>query len=146
MKSLSLFAAATLAAALALPAAAQQAKTVGGIVVNIGIMNAIEAEHADAQHGVHKGGHGPGKEHVVVALAEEKGGARIADAEVAIEVRNPKGAVQKRAAMPMITAGYPDYSEVFDFSWSGRYSLSVLIKRKGEAKAVEAKFTVNRSF
>jgi hypothetical protein len=140
-----LFAAGALAAALAIPAAAQQMKTVDGIVVNIGIMNAIAAEHADAQHGVHKGGHGPGKEHIVVALAEERGGARIADAEVAIEVKNPKGAVQKKPAVPMVTAGYPDYSEVFDFPSSGKYTVSVLIKRKGAAKPVEARFTVNRS-
>jgi hypothetical protein len=140
-----LFAAGLLAAALAIPAAAQQMKTVDGIVVNIGIMNAIAAEHADAQHGVHKGGHGPGKEHIVVALAEERGGARIADAEVAIEVKNPKGAVQKKPAVPMVTAGYPDYSEVFDFPSSGKYTVSVLIKRKGAAKPVEARFTVNRS-
>jgi hypothetical protein len=145
MKLRSLFAAAALAAGFAVPASAQQVKTVGGIVVNIGIMNAIAAEHADAQHGVHQGGHGPGKEHIVVALAEEKGGVRIADAEVAIEVKNPKGVVQKKAAMPMVTAGYPDYSEVFDFPWSGKYTVNVLIKRKGAPKAVEARFTVNRS-
>lgn len=144
MRSHSLFAA-VLAAALAFPAAAQQMKTVGGIVVNIGIMDAIAAEHADARHGVHKGGHGPGKEHIVVALAEEKGGARIADAEVAIEVKNPKGVVEKKLAMPMVTAGFPDYSEVFDFPSSGKYTVSVLIKRKGAARPVEAKFTVNRS-
>lgn len=144
MRIHSLFAAA-LAAALAFPAAAQQMKAVGGIVVNIGIMDAIAAEHADAQHGVHKGGHGPGKEHIVVALAEEKGGARIADAEVAIEVKNPKGVVEKKLAMPMVTAGFPDYSEVFDFPSSGKYTVSVLIKRKGAARPVEAKFTVNRS-
>jgi hypothetical protein len=142
----SLFAAAALAAAVvAFPVSAQQMKTVSGMVVNIGIVNAIVAEHADAQHGVHKGGHGAGMEHIVVALADEKGGARIADAEVAIEVKNPKGVVQKKVALPMVTAGYSDYSEVFDFAWSGKYTVSVLIKRKGAAKPVEARFTVNRS-
>jgi len=142
----SLFAAAALAAAVvACPVSAQQMKTVAGIVVNIGIMNAIAVEHVDAQHGVHKGGHGAGMEHIVVALAEEKGGARIADAEVAIEVKNPRGVMQKKVALPMVTAGYPDYSEVFDFAWSGNYTVSVLIKRKGAAKPVEARFTVNRS-
>jgi hypothetical protein len=144
MKVLNLYAAAVLAAAFAFPLSAQQMKTVGGIVVNIGIMSAIAAEHADAQHGVHTGGHGPGQEHVVVALAEENGGGRIADAEVAIEVRNPKGTVQKKLGLPMVTAGYPDYSEVFDFGWSGNYSVSVWIKRKGAAKPVEARFSVNR--
>ena len=139
-----LVAAAVAAAAIAFPASAQQVKTVGGIVVNIGIVSAIDADHADAQHGVHKGGHGSGVEHIVVALAEEKGGKRIADAEVSIEVKNPKGVLQKKPLMAMVTAGYPDYSEVFDFGWSGKYIVRVMIKRKGAAKPVNASFIVNR--
>lgn len=138
-------AAAAFAAALALPAAAQQMKTVEGLVVNIGIVNAIQAEHVDAQHGVHQGGHGSAAEHIVVSLAQQNGGVRIADAEVRIEVKDPKGAVQMKPAMAMITAGYPDYSEVFDFGWSGKYMVRVLIKRKGAPKPVVARFTVNRS-
>lgn len=138
-----LAAAALSAALVAAPVAAQQIKTVGGVVVNIGIISAIAAEHADARHGVHKGGHGSGMEHVVVSLAEEKSGARIGDADVTIEVKTPKGSVQKKPALPMVTAGYPDYSEVFDFGWSGSYVVRVSVKRKA-AKPIEAVFTVNR--
>lgn len=145
MKVPGLLAAAALAAAAAFPASAQQMRTVAGMVVNIGILSAIMAEHVDAQHGVHKGSHGSGVEHIVVTLAEEKGGARIADAQVSIEARNPKGKMQKKALMPMTTAGYPDYSEVFDFGWSGKYTIRVLIRRKGAARPVEAAFTVNRA-
>lgn len=135
---------AILAAALAsLPAAAQQ-KTVDGVVVNLGIINAISAEHSDAQHGVHKGGHGGGMEHVLVSLVDERGGSRIGDAEVTIEVRNPKGAVQKKPAIAMMTAGFPDYSEVFEFGWSGKYLITVLVKRKGATKPVRASFAINR--
>jgi hypothetical protein len=132
------------AALLSFPAAAQQMKTVQGLVINIGIVAAIDAEHADAQHGVHKGGHGSGMEHITVALAEEKGGARISDAEVTIEVRDPKGVVQKKPAMAMVTSGFPDYSEVFAFGWSGDYRVTVLVKRKDAAKPVQARFTVKR--
>lgn len=132
-------------ALVAAPASAQQMKKVKGIVVNIGIVNALSAEHVDAQHGVHKGAHGSGAEHIIVSLAEEKGGARIADAEVSIEVKDPKGKLQKKPLMAMITSGFPDYSEVFHFGWSGKYNLRVSIKRKGMAKPVEAAFTVNRS-
>jgi len=140
-----LLAAAALCAALtALPAAAQQMKKVDGMIVNLGIVSAIAAEHTDAQHGVHKGGHGSGMEHVVVSLAEEKGGARIADAEVTIEVKNPRGSVQKKPALAMVTAGFPDYSEVFEFGWSGTYVVRVLVKRKAAARPLEAVFTVNR--
>ena len=141
--SRALAAAALSAALVAAPVAAQQMKTVDGVVVNIGIISAIAAEHADAQHGVHKGGHGSGMEHVVVSLAEEKSGARIGDADVTIEVKTPKGSVQKKPALPMVTAGYPDYSEVFDFGWSGSYVVRVSVKRKA-AKPIEAVFTVNR--
>lgn len=135
-----------LAASLAaLPVAAQQRKVVSGMVVNIGITSALAAEHVDAQHGVHKGGHGSGMEHVIVTLAEERGGARVADADVTIEVKTPKGKVQKKPAMAMVTAGFPDYSEVFDFGWSGTYLVRVMVKRKSAAKPLEAVFTVRRA-
>jgi hypothetical protein len=145
MRTSSLLGALAVGVAIAMPAAAQQMKAVGGMVVNIGIVNAIDAEHTDAKHGVHKGGHGSGAEHIVVALAAQNGGARIADAEVSIELKNPKGALQKKPLMAMVTAGYPDYSEVFDFGWSGKYGVRVIIQLKGAAKPVEASFTVNRA-
>jgi hypothetical protein len=141
-KILGMAVAASLGALLALPVYAQSQKTVDGLVINIGIVNAIEAEHTDAQHGTHKGGHGSGSQHILISLAEEKSGTRVADAQVSIEVRNPKGVVQKKALMPMVTAGYPDYSEVFDFGWSGKYQLRVMILRKG-ARPVEAAFSIN---
>lgn len=143
MRLVGIVAVASLCALAALPAAAQSQKTVNGLVVNIGIVNGIDAEHSDAQHGMHKGSHGPGQQHILVSLAEEKGGARVGDAQVSIEVKNPKGVVQKKALMPMVTAGYPDYSEVFDFAWSGKYQLRVLIQRKPGTKPTEATFTVN---
>ena len=132
-----------LAASLALPAGAQQMKTVDGLVINIGIVDAIHVEHVDAQHGVHTGGHGSGTQHIVVAIAEQKSGARVADAAVTIEVRDPKGVRQKKPATAMVTAGFPDYSEVFDFGWSGKYVVRVVIQRKNGARPVEARFTVN---
>lgn len=133
-----------LAAVLAAsPVSAQQRKTVEGIVINIGIVNALMAEHVDSQHGVHQGGHGSGAEHIVVSLADAKSGARIAGANVAIEVKDPKGKIQRKPLMAMTTAGVPDYSEVFDFGWSGKYSLRVTVTPKGAAKPVKTRFTVN---
>jgi hypothetical protein len=143
MNALKLLGVAAAAAFLALPAAAQQMKTVNGLVINIGIADAIHAEHVDAQHGVHTGGHGSGTQHIVVAIAEQNGGARVADASVTIEVKDPKGVRQKKPAMAMVTAGFPDYSEVFNFGWSGKYVVRVVIQRKNGAKPVDATFTVN---
>jgi hypothetical protein len=143
MNALRLLVITAAAAFLALPAAAQQMKTVNGLVINIGIADAIQVEHVDAQHGVHTGGHGSGVQHIVVAIADQKSGARIADATVTIEVRDPKGVRQKKPAMAMVTAGFPDYSEVFDFGWSGKYVVRVVIQPKNGARPIEATFTVN---
>jgi len=131
------------AALAAAPVSAQQRKTVEGIVINIGIVNALMAEHVDAQHGVHQGGHGSGAEHIVVSLADAKSGARIAGAEVAIELKDPKGRIQRKALMAMTTSGVPDYSEVFAFGWSGKYSLRLTVTPKGATKPVSTRFTVN---
>ena len=131
------------AALLAAPAAGQQAKTVQGLAINIGILNALMAEHADAKHGVHQGGHGNGAEHVLVSLGDAKTAARIAGADVSVEVKDPKGKIQRKPLLAMTTAGVPDYSEVFDFGWSGKYDLRVFVTPKGGATPVTARFTVN---
>ena len=49
------------------------------------------------------------------------------------------------APLAMITAGFPDYSEVFHFDWSGRYTLRVLIRRKGMARPLQTAFTLRRA-
>jgi len=130
------------AALVGAPALAQQAKTVADVTIRFGIVKALEAEHVDAQHGVHKGGHGSGMEHLVVSLADSATGAHIAGANVLVEVRDPKGRVQSKSLQGMITAGYPDYSEVFDFGWTGRYTIRMTVLRKGAARPVKASFSL----
>lgn len=133
------------AALLAQQALAQRSATVSGVVINIGLVSALEAEHVDAQHGVHKGGHGSGAEHIIVSLADAKSGARIGDAAVVVEVRDPRGKVQRKPLMGMITSGVPDYSEVFDFGWSGNYTVRVNVTPKGATRPIGARFTVGHS-
>lgn len=127
--------AATLAGA---PATAQQAKTVADVTVRYGIVEALQAEHVDAQHGSHRGGHGSGMQHLVVTLASN--GAHLAGAKVVVELRDPKGAVQRKSLQPMITSGYPDYSEVFYFGWSGTYRIRVWFLLKDAGRPLEARF------
>jgi hypothetical protein len=128
------------AALLGTPSAAQQAKTVADVTVRFGIVTALEAEHVDAQHGVHRGGHASGMEHLVVTLADASRGSHIAGAKVVVEVRDPKGGVQRKPLQAMVTAGYPDYSEVFDFGWSGTYRILVWFLLKDAAQPLEARF------
>lgn len=125
------------------PSSAQQAKTVADVTIRLGLVSALEAEHVDAQHGMHKGGHGSGMEHLVVSLADPATGSYIANADVVVEVRDPKGKVQSKSLRGMITAGFPDYSEVFDFGWSGKYTIRVTILRQGVAGPLKASFIHN---
>lgn len=122
------------------PASAQQAKTVADVTIRFGLVTAMMAEHVDAQHGVHRGGHGSGMEHLVVSLADARTGSPIAGAKVVVEVRGPKGRVQRKPLQAMITAGFPDYSEVFDFGWSGSYRIRVWFLLKDAVQPLEARF------
>lgn len=128
------------AALLSMPSAAQQTTTVADVTVRFGIVNALQAEHVDVQHGVHKGGHGSGMEHLVVTLADARSGSHIGGAKVFAEVRDPKGRVQRKPLRAMTTAGYPDYSEVFSFGWSGRYRIRVWFLLKDAVEPLEARF------
>lgn len=128
------------AALVGAPASAQQAKTVADVTIRYGLVTALSAEHVDAQHGVHKGGHESGMEHLVVSLADSATGSHIAGAKIVVEVSDPKGKVQSKSLQGMITSGFPDYSEVFDFGWSGRYTIRMTILRQGVAKPLKASF------
>ena len=117
--------------------AAQQSKTVAGLIINFG----LRADgHRDA-HPLHPPG---GSQHFLITLDDEKTGARIGDAEVAIEVTDPHGRVDKKPLLHTQSGGFPDYSELFVFGWSGEYSIRVTITRPG-AKPIETRFKVNHT-
>jgi hypothetical protein len=131
------------AALVGAPALAQQAKTVSDVTIRYGLVTAIEAEHADTQHGTHKGGHGSGMEHLVVSLAQARDGLHIAGANVLVQVRDPKGKVEVKPLQAMTTSGVPDYSEVFNFGWTGKYTIDMTIRLQGIVKPIKARFVHN---
>ena len=122
------------------PAAAQQATTVADVTIRYGLVTALDAEHVDSQHGIHKGGHESGMEHLVVSLADAHGGSYIKGADVIVEVSDPKGKVQSKHLQAMITSGVPDYSEVFNFGWTGTYIIRVKLLLKGATTPLKASF------
>jgi hypothetical protein len=141
----SLFASAAIAALAAFPALAQQVKTIDGLVVNFGLMSAEKAVHAEGHRDSHSARFPSGSQHVLITLAEEKTGRRIGDADVVVELVDPKG---KTVAKPLVhtsAAGMPDYSELFVFGWSGRYTLRVNIAPGKGVKPVKTSFTVQHS-
>ena len=132
-------------ALLASPAFAQQSKTVGGLAINLGLMPAEQAMRADGHRDAHPEKNPPGTQHILITLDDAKTGKRIGNAEVVVEVTDPKGHADKKPLLHTQSAGRPDYSEMFQFSWSGKYSIHVSITPKPGAKPIEARFTVNHA-
>ena len=127
------------------PAAAQQVKTVAGVVVNIGLVPAEVALRADGHRDAHPLHPPAGSQHLLVTLDEEKTHKRIGDAEVLVEVTDPRGRVEKKTLLHTQAGGLADYSDLFLFSWSGEYTIRALITLRPGAKPIEARFTVHHS-
>jgi hypothetical protein len=127
------------------PAAAQQVKSVGGVIVNLGVMSAEAALHADGHRDAHPLHPPSGSQHLLITLDDEKTRARIGDAEVSIEVTDPHGHVDTKPLLHTQASGLPDYSELFTFGWSGEYKIRVIISPRPGAKPIEARFTVHHS-
>lgn len=140
MRTISLF---ILAAAIAAPALAQQETKVEGLVIELGVMPADKAVHALGHAQAHPAKFPSGSQHLLVTVAEEKSGRRLGDADVVIEVVDPKGMLAKKTLIHTSVGGMPDYSELFVFGWSGSYSVRVDVTPWAGAKPVKARFTVH---
>jgi hypothetical protein len=136
---------AAFAALCALPAFGQQQKTVEGVVINFGLMSAERAVHAEGHRAMHPDKFPSGSQHLLVTLADEKTGRRIGDAEVQVEVRDPKGAREAKFLLHTSAVGMPDYSELFVFGWSGTYTLNFAVTPPKGGKPVKTSFTVHHS-
>jgi hypothetical protein len=130
---------------LAGTAASQQSRTVGGIVVNFGIVPAKVALRDGGHRELHPPNPPPGSQHLLITLDEEKSGKRIGDAEVVIEVKDPHGHVDRKPLLRTQGGGLPDYSELFEFRWSGDYAVHVIITLKPGAKPIDTRVTVHHS-
>ena len=64
---------------------------------------------------------------------------------VVMEITDPKGHTERKPLLHTQAAGLPDYSELFIFPWSGRYSVRVTITLQSGAKPTQARFTLNHS-
>jgi hypothetical protein len=126
------------------PAAAQQAASVAGLDINLGVMPAAVALRADGHRDAHPTNPPSGSQHLLITLDDEKSRARIADAEVSVEVTDPRGHVETKPMLHTQAGGLPDYSELFVFSWSGEYKVRVIVKRPGAAP-IETRFTVHHA-
>jgi len=122
---------------------AQHTKRVDGVVVNFGIMPAEAALRAEGHSEAHPQHPPAGSQHVLITLDDEKGARRVGDAEVTVEVKDPRGRMERKPLLHTHGGGLPDYSELFVFSWSGDYDVHVIVVRQPGAKPLEARFTVH---
>jgi hypothetical protein len=126
----------------AAPAFAQQEKSVNGLTVNLGLMTAEKAVHAEGHRDAHPATFPHGSQHVLITIMEGKTHKRIGDATVVVVVRGPNGTVEEKPLLHTQAAGLADYSELFMFGSPGKYTLSVKIRPPQAAKSTEAVFTV----
>jgi hypothetical protein len=128
-----------------MPVAAQQTKTVGGLMVSFGLVPAEVALRAEGHRESHPANPPSGSQHLLITLDEEKSGKRIGDVEVVIEVTDPQGRVEKKPLLHTQAGGFPDYSELFRFGSPGEYSVRVIITTRPGAKPIETRFTVKHT-
>ena len=129
-----------LALAAAMPAAADHRKTLGGIEINIGVVPAAALLRVDAQErSIHAAAPTTATHHVVVGVSDARTGERIAGARVTLDVEDPRGGLQSAQLDAAALRGYPDYSGLFRFGWSGPYRLHVRVVRP-DAAPVSATF------
>ena len=132
-----------LAAAIAAPAFAQQEAKVEGLVIELGVMPADKAVHALGHAQAHPQKFPSGSQHLLITVAEQKSGRRLGDADVVVEIVDPKGQAAKKTLIHTSAGGMPDYSELFVFGWSGAYSVRVNVTPWAGAKPIKASFTVH---
>jgi hypothetical protein len=125
------------------PASAQQIRDVEGLTVNLGIVPASVALGAAGHSDMHPAHPPSGSQHLLITLDDKKSGKRIGAADVTIEVTNPDGRVEKKPLLHTQAGGLPDYSELFVFGSSGKYSIRVIIKLRPAVKPIETTFVVN---
>jgi hypothetical protein len=134
-----------LAAELVSAGASAEQRTVDGMTINLGVMPAAHAMRVDGHGDRHPEKFPSGSQHILIALADAKTGSRIGDALVVVEIKDPKGHAFRKPLLRTQAAGLPDYSELFEFGWSGKYSVRVSVTPKPGAKPVEAHFTLNHA-
>ena len=124
----------TAAALIATPAAAEHRKMVDGLSINIGVVPAPQLLRIDAyERSSHRDAAAAATHHVVVGVADAKTGKPIGDASVTLALVDPRGGTQSRTLTRGDSGGFPDYSGLFRFGWSGAYKLRVKVERAGAA-------------
>jgi hypothetical protein len=119
-------------------------KTVGNVAIYLGLLPAEMIRGHRAQHpetSMHGGQPaGSGEYHVVIALFDAGGGARITNAAVSARVSEVGLAGEEKTLQPMEIAGTETYGSYFRMSGNGPFRIALLIHIPGDPAEVKAEF------
>ncbi len=122
-----------------------QTKTVGGVVVYLGMMPAaVLRQHPDdyPAHEVRKIPSGKHVHHVMLVLFDRPGGKRITNAVVTARVAPLALAGSTKPLDPMMVAGVLTYCNYFSVSPSDTTVIRAEIRRPDAARVIHARFVV----
>lgn len=134
-----------LAATTARPAGYEQ--VVDGVAVYFGLMPAEivrghPREHPESE--MH-GGAAAGENHILIALFDDKTGARITHAEVTATITGPGNFKAEKKLDPMKIAGAMSFGNYFYMTGPGPYRIALRIRIPGIGHEVRAEFAWARS-
>ena len=115
----------------------------GGIVFRIGIassehVSSLPPERANGP--MHPSQSRPGRDHLVIALAEERNGKRIEDATVKASISRSGVDHTSLPLERMQAPGATSYGGYFDFRQPGPYRIRIEVARPGHTMPVAAEF------
>jgi hypothetical protein len=87
------------------------------------------------------GGAPVGENHIMVALFDAKGGARLTDAQVSARITGDRGLDVRKPLEAMVVAGSLTYGNYFNMPGAGPYRIDITIRRPGATKEIRASFT-----
>ena len=114
-------------------------KISGGIVFRIGIAPAEQVESQSLEN-MHPSRPRSSREHVVVALTEERSGKRIEDAKVTVSVSRAGMDHVSRPLERMDSPGATSYGGFFDLRQPGPYRIRIEVARPGSPAPAAAEF------
>jgi hypothetical protein len=124
---------------------AQLSKTAGGMTVYVGVvpaeivkgLGAAGHEQGPMHGGVPKGAH---QYHLVAAVFDAAGGARVADAVVNAQISGIGLSGEKKKLEPMQIANTTSYGGFFDLPGRDLYTIRLTIERPGQPRPVDMEF------
>ena len=130
---------------ISLPASAADptSRIVDGVAIYLGVVPAeiVRGHPGEHPESAMHGGAVTGDQHVLIALFDDKNGARITDAEVYASVKGPKRFHAEKKLEPMLVASAASYGNYFSPYAPGSYRIALRIRLSGATRDTRATFT-----